>query len=148
MDPRRFLEVAQFFANTASSTSIAVPGYRTAISRSYYALYGVVCELLDHVRISIIEPKRGHDAAKQVLGFCTDPDAKRVSEDLKTLLGQRWAADYDMADTAIATQNTAKACVEQARLAIEQLDGIRKSPPVLSALTDKMSGLKVIRVKA
>src|SRR5260370_14687438 len=107
MDPRKFLEIARLFVTSSEKTPRTASGYKTAISRSYNALYGVVCELLDLADIAIIEPRKGHDAAKQVLSFCSDPGAKSIGHDLKTLHGQRWSADYAMKDQTIETENTA-----------------------------------------
>ena len=137
MDARKFLDTARILLNPAHVPPTP-QAFRTAISRSYYAVYGVVCDLLDKAGIEIIEPNQGHNAAKQVLLFCSDDLSKRLGGDLKTLHGQRWSADYDMKDQLIGTYETASVGLKQAEDCIGDIDSLFRSKGSFAQMKSKL----------
>ncbi len=91
MDPVDFLDIAARFWPSASEAE-----RRTAIGRSYYALYNLVLDSLSSHDIKFQRAGRDHELLVYYLTTCPDPNAAKIGAALRDLRVQRNLADYDM----------------------------------------------------
>jgi uncharacterized protein (UPF0332 family) len=136
MNPRLFLELARFFANS-SGLPFDRASFRSAISRAYYAAYHVAVRFLATIHVEIKEPAKGHDAVRQAFLFCSDPLAKEIGVMLRTLHTQRKWADYELDNPDPEERETAKAACSQATSTIKKLE-LCESPPQLATMLAKV----------
>lgn len=136
MNHRDFLQ----FAKTLASTSTPTPaGYRSAISRSYYAAYHEALEFMKtHARLEPIGKGDRHSQLKAGYMEAKIADAKLIGQQLDTLHTQRKDADYEMSKPGPETQKSASAGVALADQIIQSLQSIARTPPKLAAIVQAM----------
>jgi hypothetical protein len=116
MNPRQYLELAERLAQGAGAAEC-----RSAVSRSYYAVYNVAEQFLS--RMGFGKPgKNYHVALQQRLLNSQDDEVQRVGSQLGDLHERRLRADYHMDDKTTEHPKTAEAACRQARRMIEVLD--------------------------
>ena len=81
----------------------------------------------------------GHGRVRMHLNNSGDFDVTRVASQLGDLYTRRLHADYELDDTDVENQRTARTLVDQASRMIETLDGSRSEPRrthIITAITD------------
>jgi hypothetical protein len=103
MNPREFQRLAIHLASGNSPAEC-----RTAIGRSYYAVFNVSADLLRSLNIRIVRGPAAHSEVQNCLFNGGDPDVARVASELGELHSLRNRADYqlDKADAESATNAT------------------------------------------
>src|SRR5262245_31355518 len=103
MDPRAILTVAQNLSINAGGAAFM----RSSISRSYYALFLVVCELLQKLEKPRVGDK--HAPVCNALQHTQDPDLVRIGRELSALSTLRQRADYKMENnSSVETRKSAE----------------------------------------
>ena len=128
MNFRDFLRVAQGLS--AGKTEAE---WRSAISRSYYALFHVASELLMILGFRVPRMDRGHAFLWLRLSNSSNPDVSQAGRDLNKLRSDRNTADYDQ--RASISQTDAEDAWKIAQLAISVFDGALKEP-ILTQITE------------
>jgi uncharacterized protein (UPF0332 family) len=122
MNWREFLALAGRLATEATEA-----GWRSAISRAYYAAFHVARRLLADLNFAVPRADRAHQYLIFRLSNCGEPVVEQAGRDLETLRRLRNRADYD--DAPPCTQPQAVAAVRRAEDVIRQLDIARGNPP-------------------
>lgn len=110
MDPNRFLAQAWRLLEQDKTPE----GYRSAISRAYYAAFHVACQFLATIDISVRRDASGHTDAYQYLSNSKDAEMERAGNSLDDLRTKRNQADYRMSEVGVEKEKTATALVNQA----------------------------------
>lgn len=138
MQPRDFLDLANTLVSGGSPVEC-----RTAISRSYYAVFLAGRELLKSWGFTFHEggPKGGTDhwLVTKRLQFCYENDLSIAASKLIGLRSQRNDADYLLDDAAVESPRTAQATVAIAHNLMSVLDEASTSGPtekLLNAIRD------------
>lgn len=93
---------------------------RTAISRTYYAMFLAARSLLEsHFHIS--RSGEGHDQVLKLLLSASNPDGQSVGSQLDDLRSLRNDADYDLMAQRVENRKTAQLWVHQSARAMERL---------------------------
>ena len=90
MDPKQF----QFLASRLSEHGAYPAEFRTAISRSYYAVFHLGLDLLDGMGFSIPENPNAHEEVYRHLNNSGDKDLVKVAVKMGDLRTKRIHADY------------------------------------------------------
>lgn len=117
MDPVAFLEVANQLQSSLSEAE-----RRTAIGRSYYALYNVLRSTLENHAVQFARNRNSHALLKDYLVNCGHQVAQQLGLTLDTLRLLRNQADYEM-HTTINRQQSQLAYV-QARQAVDRFKAL------------------------
>ncbi len=121
MNPLDFLDTAARLISTESATEADA---RSAISRSYYALYHhILSWWKGHDRFPDYKD-RGHAKIQMALLNAGIPDVSTFSRNLKDLNNERRKADYELALTFDV--ESGRTILERARFAISTFDGLDK----------------------
>jgi uncharacterized protein (UPF0332 family) len=122
MNGRDFLPAAIRLAVEATEA-----GWRSAISRAYYAAFHVARRLLADLNFTVPRAGRAHQYLIFRLSNCGEPVVEQAGRDLETLRRLRNRADYD--EMPAVTQPQAIAAVRRAEDVIRHLDNARNDPP-------------------
>jgi uncharacterized protein (UPF0332 family) len=95
--------------------------FRTAISRSYYAVYHVGLELLNGMGFRIKSNSTAHEEVYWHLNNSGDEDLVKVAAKLGDLRTKRIHADYRLNRTDVESKENAKLLVQSAKRIIEIL---------------------------
>src|SRR5438874_568743 len=117
MDPITFLDVA---AQLQSSLSEAER--RTAIGRSYYALYNVLRSTLEAQAVPFTQGVDDHRRLTEYLFRCRHRAAARIGATLRDLRILRNEADYEMGITV--TRQQSQFAYAQARQAVDRFKAL------------------------
>lgn len=117
MNPRDFQSLAARFAVGTAPSEL-----RTAVSRSYYAVFNVGAEILRSLGFPIGKGAAAHGEVQKCLGASGDPAIVAVSSELNDLHASRNRADYQLDRTDIERPATVRAIVTQAGELIRVLD--------------------------
>jgi hypothetical protein len=92
IDPRAFLQLAQkLLANEKNPA-----GFRSAVSRAYYAAFNVTAEFLKGIDCEVQEDAKGHTQAYYRLNNCGDAGLANIANHLHDLRNVRNVADYNL----------------------------------------------------
>ena len=118
--PEKFLYTARNLYTANSEHDL-----RTAVGRSYYAVFGVVRELVASKGIEL--PGRSeHNFLYELLKAQTEPKLKELGHDLRRLFTKRVTADYDFGATV--TEDDAADAYELARDILADVQAIEAGP--------------------
>lgn len=117
MDPRDFQTLAEKLASGTSPAEM-----RTAISRSYYAVYNVGVELLNGMGFRSKEGPSGHTDVEFKLSNSTNIEVEKIGSQLADLRSKRIQADYRLDAPTVEGNSTAMATARQAKRMIKTLD--------------------------
>jgi hypothetical protein len=123
MDPRDFQALASRLASGNTPAE-----YRSAISRSYYAVFNVRAEALRSLGFSVGKGAAAHGEVQKCLSNAGDPAVSVVASDLGALHSQRNRADYQLDRLDIEDVKTVQAVVAQAGNMIDVLDASFRGP--------------------
>ena len=119
MNPKEF----QYLASGLVEKNGAFPSeYRTAISRSYYAVYNVGISLLKEMGFTIPKKLDAHVFMRRHFKFSGDIELIEAAEKIKYLKGKRNHADYELDRTDVEKQHNAKAHVYSADRLIKTME--------------------------
>jgi uncharacterized protein (UPF0332 family) len=125
MNARSFLVLALKLLQTEKSPE----GYRTAVSRAYYAAYNVAVELLEGMGFPVGKGPQTHGKVQHYLSNSGDDELIQVGHDLRELQSQRIRADYRLDKRDVENEDVALNLVDQASSMIAVLDACRLSEP-------------------
>lgn len=123
MDPRDFHTLAQRLAGSPTAAE-----RRTAIGRSYYAVFNVAAEHLRASGFPIGKGAAAHGEIQKCLSNSGDAGVAAVASDLSDLHSQRNRADYQLDKPDVEKPGTAQAAVALAADLIRALDGAFVGP--------------------
>ncbi len=125
MDPRQFLEVARELAVDDSAAH-----NRTALSRGYYAVYNVACDMFSALGFDIERGYAGHEAIQSRLRQSGVDPLIHVGAQLYRLQAVRVRADYWMHDPFPERRATVARWLARAEQMIGALDTVMAQPAV------------------
>ncbi len=117
MDPREFHALAARLCAGASAADL-----RTAVSRSYYAVFNVGAEHLRSMGFSIGKGAAAHGEVQKCLNNSGDPAVISVATELNDLHGARNRADYQLDRPEPENRSNVLGIVTEAGDAIRVLD--------------------------
>jgi len=117
MRPREFYDYAARLA--ANGTRSAE--FRTAVSRSYYAVYHVARELLAQLGGQFAE-RDAHVDLRRHLEKTADQVLIKAADDLRRLHADRKTADYNLNDGTFENKKEALARVAKAQMVMERIE--------------------------
>ncbi|SPD71992.1 hypothetical protein PITCH_A1150027 [uncultured Desulfobacterium sp.] len=117
MEPRQF----QFLASRLAENGAYPAEFRTAISRSYYAVFHFGLDLLDSLGFSIPQNPNAHEAVYRHLNNSGDADLVKVAVKLGDLRTKRIQADYRLNMSDVESKENAKMFVHSAESIIETM---------------------------
>ena len=120
MDPKQF----QFLASRLAEHGAYPVEFRTAISRSYYAVFHLGLDLLNSMGFSIPQNPNAHEAVYRHLNNSGDTDLVKVAVKMGDLRTKRIQADYRLNRPDVETKENAKMFVESAERIIETIKKI------------------------
>jgi uncharacterized protein (UPF0332 family) len=91
MEGRDFLELAKKLQNSDDEASL-----RTAVSRSYYAIFNHVKDFLNTNGITLPKAAQAHEKAQQYLSNSGIDEAADLADELDNLRNNRNDADYEL----------------------------------------------------
>jgi uncharacterized protein (UPF0332 family) len=106
---------------------------RSAVSRAYYALFLLAREFLDELGLDVRRIPNPHANLEQALGNSGVLSLQRLANALRMLCSARTQADYDLRPGDIESITRVQDVINEARVAILQLDIIRAgrlTPPL------------------
>ena len=109
-------------------------GFRSAISRAYYAAYLQAVDFLERMPVHLIGDSK-HFQATTFLSDTGDADIDAVGVLLGIIRDDRNVADYDLARKDVETEAKAQECLDNAREIIAKLNGCRIDPTRFAAVT-------------
>jgi hypothetical protein len=109
-------------------------GYRSAISRAYYAAFLQAVDFLERMSVYLIGVNK-HEQATNFLCAAGDPDINGAGMMLGDLRDIRNLADYELTRKDVETEAKAQQCVDNARDIIAKLNGCRIDPTRFAAVT-------------
>jgi len=118
MDPQQF----QYLASGLAEHGTSEPEFRTAISRSYYAVYNVGINLLKDMGFTIPRNSNPHVFMPQHFKFSGNIELIEAAEKIKDLKTKRQHADYELDRTDVEQQQNAKTHVYSADRVINTLE--------------------------
>lgn len=119
MLPADFLKLAERLL--ASDKSPA--GYRSAVSRAYYAVFHEAVAFLEKAPgVHIKSDATGHADVTHHLVNLSDPELEQLGHDISTMRGLRNDADYKLKAPTMESEKTVKGIVQQAKDYVAILD--------------------------
>lgn len=115
MDPRQF----QFLASRLAEHGAYPAEFRTAISRSYYAVFHLGLELLGNMGFNIPQNPNAHEEVYRHLNNSGDTDLIKVAVKMGDLRTKRIHADYRLNRPDVESKENAKMFVQSAERMIE-----------------------------
>lgn len=122
MDPIQFLRLAEWLLNNQPHPA----GWRSAMSRAYYAAHHVVKQFVESTGATILASSSAHADVWNLLVECDDPEIEQVGSDLSELHSKRIDADYRLNLPSAHNPKTAEFVVKQAKTVIEIVDQAQK----------------------
>lgn len=119
MDPREFQTLASQLIDNQSPSHAAL---RTAVSRSYFAVYLAGFQILRGMSITLPKGSEAHQRVRIYLHNSGDKEVEGVGSQLSILQGQRVDADYHLRYLGIENAKTVETIVTKAKQMIETLD--------------------------
>src|SRR6266851_2541669 len=108
MNPRAFLELAKnLLANEKNPQ-----GFRSTISRAYYAAFNVAAEFLNGIECKVQEDANGHKQAYYRLNNSADSDLAEIANNLNDLRAERNVADYKLGKPQVEQENVVRNWVD------------------------------------
>lgn len=123
MDPRAFLIIANRLLDAEQNPQ----GFRTAISRAYYAAFHVAPELLERVGCGVAKGPQGHGQAQHRLNNSGDQRLADIAGQLGDLHGERIRSDYRLDNVTMENPKGARDWVSLAGDIIAELGACRRS---------------------
>ncbi len=130
MNPRKFLDLARRLAAASEEED-----WRTAISRAYYAVFHVACDLMTSLGFTVPNAEQAHGYLWLRLQNCGHHPTIKAGSDLKDLRRSRNQADYLMRRTV--NSKDAWSAIAHAELIMQALDDAAVVP-IRSQITDAM----------
>ena len=130
MDPRRFLAQARRLSTLANEED-----WRTAVSRAYYAVFHVACDLMTDLGFTVPQGDRAHGYLWLRLENSGEMATERAGAELKSMRGRRNMADYDLRRSVSASM--AVNAIRWAESIIQSLDAAAL-PPIRRQITTAM----------
>ena len=119
MNPKEF----QYLASGLVEKNGAFPSeYRTAISRSYYAVYNLGINLLKEMGFTISKKIDAHESMRRHFNNSGDIELINAAEKIKDLKNKRKHADYDLDRHDVEKKHNAKAYVYSADRLIKTME--------------------------
>ena len=103
-------------------------GFRSAISRAYYAAFLSAADFLAGMGVFLSRGPGKHTELLTILGNTGDAALLKARDALMTLRDDRNAADYNMTDISIEDEMVSRACVNDAFNVIAELNRCRLDP--------------------
>jgi uncharacterized protein (UPF0332 family) len=122
MNGRAFLKAAEYLLKRKEEEVL-----RSAVSRSYYALFHESRDFLKELQIPCSRGPQAHGEVRSRLNNCGDQQMQEVSRLLAQLHKERLLADYDLDDKTLLDANTCVLLVKSAAIGIDYLDATRQS---------------------
>ena len=126
MQPEEFQDLAEKLVGASDPASL-----RSAMSRSYYAVYHVAREFFEQIGFPLSEGPRGHGEATNNLALPSLPKEVRAAGcKLQTLHGVRIDADYRLIKPKVNVEDQATATthVELAKRTIREMKEFWRDP--------------------
>jgi len=123
MNSRAFLQLAQRLLIKEKNPE----GFRTTISRAYYAAFNVTSEFLKAIDCQIPDGPQGHSQAEFRLNNAGDTALAEIATYLGDLRTERNAADYRLSKTHVEHEEFAQNMVDVAGRIIGELDTCNRS---------------------
>jgi uncharacterized protein (UPF0332 family) len=96
-------------------------GFRTSVSRGYYAALHTALELLGASGVTVPKAQNKHEAVPDLLSYSGDNDIADVGQKLDNLRGHRNRADYDFSDRTAETEAFAQLRLNEAKDIVARL---------------------------
>jgi hypothetical protein len=125
MDPRDFHSLA---VRLCSAPTGSPAEFRTAIGRSYYAVFNVAADHLRQQGFSIGKGAAAHGEVQKCLMNSADPAVIAVGTELSFLHTNRNRADYHLAPSDVDKGVNARRIVNNAGRVIADLDAAFRGP--------------------
>lgn len=110
-------------------------GFRSAVSRAYYAAFLTAEEFLATMNVSLLNRSGVHSELLTILGNTGDPALDAAMSFLSTLRDERNKADYDLKNTNVETEANARLRVNDAFDVIAELNRCRLDAARFAAVT-------------
>jgi uncharacterized protein (UPF0332 family) len=110
-------------------------GFRSAISRAYYAAFLTAVDFLAAMNISLLGGLGVHTELLNILGNTGDAALLLARDALDTLRKQRNKADYDLTNTKVETETNAMNRLKSAFKVIAELNRCRLDTPRFAAVS-------------
>ena len=117
MDSRQF----QFLASRLVEHGTYPVEFRTAISRSYYAVFHLGLDFLNEMGFKILQNSEAHKEVYRHLNNSGDDDLKKVATKIDHLRTKRLHADYRLKRSDVESKENAKLLVQSAERIIETM---------------------------
>lgn len=122
MTGRDFLQASEYLLKRKTEAT-----FRSAVSRSYYALFHESRALLEELQIPCSKGPQAHGEVRRLLNNAGDAKMLEVYRLLAQLHKHRIIADYDLLDQSLHDASTCALLVKSAGIGIDYLDDARKS---------------------
>ena len=123
MTGREFLKASDYLLKRKEEATL-----RSAISRSYYALFHESRAFLASLQIRCAQGPQAHGEIRNRLNNCGDAQMQEVYRLLAQLHKHRLLADYNLDDTSFLETNTCALLTKSAAIGIGLLDAAHQSP--------------------
>lgn len=110
-------------------------GFRSAVSRAYYAAFLTAEEFLAAMGVALLNKSGAHTELLTILGNTGDPALDATQTFLSRLRDERNAADYELTDTNVETEANARLHVGNAYDVIAELNRCRLDAARFAAVT-------------
>ena len=110
-------------------------GFRSAISRAYYAAFLTAEEFLAAMGVSLLNTGGAHVELLTILGNSGDAALTNARDGLSELRDERNAADYNLKDLQVENEGNARRRVKEAHNIIAELNRCRLDAPRFAAVT-------------
>ena len=100
-------------------------GFRTSVSRVYYAALHTAIDLLTNMTVVIPNNRNKHEVVPDLLEHTNDADIRYVGNMLSDLRGQRNKADYSLQDPKAETEECARLRLKEARDVVAKLNACK-----------------------
>ena len=117
MDPRDFQKFALMLATSSQPAQL-----RSAVSRSYYAVFNLGSMFLEKNSFTVPKNAYGHEEVVRLLSNSGSQVVEQIGVQLNDLRTRRQHADYRLDKQDIQQQKTVKTLVKQADRMIAKLD--------------------------
>jgi hypothetical protein len=118
MNPRAFLELARRLLVSEPNPA----GFRSTVSRAYYAAFNVASEFLRGMDCEVQEDAKGHKQAYFRLNNSGDPLLSQIASYLDDLRSERNVADYRLGMPHVEQEGVVRTWLEMASRIITELD--------------------------
>jgi len=122
MTGREFLKASEYLLKRREEATL-----RSAISRSYYALFHESRTFLSALQLPCSRGPQAHGEVRHRLNNCGDQQMLEVARLLAQLHKQRLTADYELEDKSFVDTNTCVLLTKSAAIGIGYLDVARQA---------------------